>query len=147
MSDTASKPFREGAQKLTRLRIDGVDVNPNEVTIEAAADIASSASYFEIEIGCAALHHELQQAGVKIPLSELAAFVQKDLAEHPQEALSGYLGIVRGIRYVGLPKRRWRLFTKSEPAAMLKWSIGRAGRVVSSDERLVICGVANRIGG
>jgi hypothetical protein len=145
MSDTAPNAFREAAQKLTRLRIDGVDVNPNEVAVDLTADIVSSASRFEIEIGCAALHHELQQAGVEIELGELAAFVQKDLGEHPQEALSGYLGIVRGVLGIESPKRRWRLFAKSEPAVMLKWSIVRAERVVPGDERIAIHGVANRI--
>jgi hypothetical protein len=147
MRDTTRGAFLEKGQKLTRLRIDGVDVNPSEVAINATSDNAGTPSLFELEIGCAALLHELQQAGVEIKLSELSAFVQKDLRNHPQQALSGYLGIARGILVSESPKRRWSLFAKSEPAVIPKWLIVRAERVVSSDEQLAIHGVAYRIVG
>lgn len=142
---TTPDAFREAAQKLTRLRIDGVDVDPNAVAVDVTADSANSRARFEMEIGCAALHHELHQAGVDIQASDLAAFVEKDLGEHPQDALSGYLEIVRGIHAVESRQGRWRLFARSEPAVILKWSIGRAERVVSSDDRLAIHGVAIQI--
>ena len=145
MSDTKLNAFREEAQKLTRLRIDGVDVNPDEVKVDVTAHLANSVSHFRIEIGCVALFRELQQAGVQILLTELSEFVQKDLDAHPQEALSGYLRIVRGIVGFESPKKRWRLSAKSEPAAMLRWSVGRAEQVISDGDRLTILGGANRI--
>jgi hypothetical protein len=139
-----SSPFI-GYPPAARLRIDGVDVDPSEVGINVTADTVGTPSLFELEIGCAALLHELQQTGVEIKLPELSAFVQKDLRNYPQQALSGYLGIARGILGSGSPKRRWILFAKSEPAVIHKWLIVRAERVVSSDEQLTIHGVASRI--
>jgi hypothetical protein len=145
MSGPTPNGFGERAQQLTRLLIDGVDVNPKEVAVDVADQTGNATSRFVMEFSSIALLHDLQEAGVQIELTDLASFVQKDVNEHPHDALSGYLEIMRAALRSRPPKKTWRLFAPPEPVVEVKWSIVSAERVVQSDAQLMIHGVAKRM--
>ena len=146
MIDIPHADFRELARQLTRLRVDGVDVNPNEVAVDVSASVdGCSASQFEMEISSVALQHELQQAGIVDELNELADFVCKDVAAQPQPALAGYLEIVRAVMGVE-PQRRpwWKVFAKTVDAGMPEWTLVRVVEIVTLENKLVMRGLAKR---
>ena len=146
VNEAPNNSFRELARSLTRLRIGGVEVDPNEVTIRlGAGESADSAFPLEIEISGAALHHELREAGIDLALDDLKDFVKHDLEANPQKAMAGYLGIVKGILRNDAPRRVWRLFVKARPRVEPKWLIVRIEQVVALQDRLVLRGVAKGV--
>lgn len=145
MNDMSSDAFRENVRRISRLRIEGTDVNPKEVMIGGNPDAGGHAVRLDIELSSVALHHELSEAGVSVEPADLEEFVRNDLKEHPQEALTGYLRIAQGILNPGKPKRFLGLFGKKEPHLAAKWSIIRIEKVATLGDRIVLSGVAHFI--
>jgi len=140
MNDTTSDPFGDAARKLTRLCIDGVEVNPREVSVDLSLTTDRLAARFGMEISSRVLLHELSEAGVQLESNGLEAFVRNDLSAHPKEAINGYLRIVQGIV---CPPRRKRFFgLLSVPEPPVAWIIVQIEKVASKENRIFLSGIA-----
>lgn len=144
MNDERLPLSRNKARQFTRIRIDNIDVNPSEVSVDVAARIGDGLGLkFEIEIYRPALCHELQQSGALVEPEDLPAFVARDLFNHPQEALQGYLSVVQGIFHIETKKRIWwKFFSKTELRPPPKWTLTKVENVIDSREKITLVGVA-----
>lgn len=142
MNNSKQDVFFDQARERTKLRIDGIDVNPMEISVDVESGaFEGTPSQFEMEMDVVSLLHELTEAEIAVETDRISEFVEKDLAMHPQEALSAYLGIIQGILCTK-SARSWRnLFSKSEPTSV-KWRLIRVEKVLLVGERLAIHGRA-----
>ncbi|QJE95750.1 hypothetical protein [Luteolibacter luteus] len=142
MTNNTSESFIDSAQRNTRIVIGGAIVNPAEIglDLEQAGELS-----IEIHIGRAALCHELNEAGVPVSQDELEEFVGGDLAENPQAAVAGYLGIARGILLPSRAKGLFAMFAKKEKTPMVKWHVTRVKDVVTVGDSIVLRGNARAL--
>ncbi|SKB09797.1 hypothetical protein SAMN02745166_05184 [Prosthecobacter debontii] len=78
-------------------RVDGEVVDPNSVDIAVRFNDKTKCSTFRLAINKELLFFELEQAGVSLAFADLAAFVEGDIRENGNIALSGYLGIAQSL--------------------------------------------------
>lgn len=136
---------RERATKDTCLLVGGHAVDPWLVGVHFTSK-TPSVDPVELHLGLPILIFELHQSGVDVGPDNILAFVSDNLNRHMDEALSGYLTIVRYV--VNPPPRRkslsWfaRMFTKPPnwTPPQLKWKWTALADVCISNQAIVIKG-------
>lgn len=139
--------FREIARQTTCLQIDGLITSPVIVMADYEERYSGKIYPMRLDLSKVALLHELNEAGEDISADQLYSFIKEDLRKFPKESIAGYLRIAHGVLVDCDPSRGVsRFFKKREPNANIQWSIVAITDVVSLEDRIVLHGVAKRIG-